>query len=135
MMRLLDLSGRAAIVTGGNSCIGLGMAKGLAAAGDALVIAGRNALKNGTPRPLSRCKPSGHRCWRSRPTSHLPGWIDTDLTRQARTELPGLHERVRACTPAVRRGVPEDCPGSAVFLASRASDFVTGTAIPADPLA
>jgi NAD(P)-dependent dehydrogenase (short-subunit alcohol dehydrogenase family) len=46
MMRLLDLSGRAAIVTGGNSCIGLGMAKGLAAAGDALVIAGRNALKN-----------------------------------------------------------------------------------------
>jgi len=62
----------------------------------------------------------------------LPGWIDTDLTRQARTELPGLHERVLARTPAARWGLPEDFAGIAIFLASRASDFVTGTAIPVD---
>jgi 2-deoxy-D-gluconate 3-dehydrogenase len=62
----------------------------------------------------------------------LPGWIDTDLTRQARKELPGLHERVLARTPAARWGVPEDFAGVAIFLASRASDFVTGTAIPVD---
>jgi len=41
-----DLSGRVAIVTGGNGGIGLGMATGLAQAGAALVIAGRNADKN-----------------------------------------------------------------------------------------
>jgi 2-deoxy-D-gluconate 3-dehydrogenase len=62
----------------------------------------------------------------------LPGWIDTDLTRRARTDVPGLHERVLARTPAARWGTTEDLAGVAVFLASRASDFVTGTAIPVD---
>jgi 2-deoxy-D-gluconate 3-dehydrogenase len=62
----------------------------------------------------------------------LPGWIDTDLTRQARQQVAGLHDRVVARTPAGRWGVPEDHAGIAVFLASAASDFVTGTAIPVD---
>ena len=62
----------------------------------------------------------------------LPGWIDTDLTRQGRKDVPGLNERVLARTPAGRWGVPEDLAGIAVFLAGRASDFVTGTAIPVD---
>jgi 2-dehydro-3-deoxy-D-gluconate 5-dehydrogenase len=62
----------------------------------------------------------------------LPGWIDTDLTRQARKDVAGLHERVIARTPAGRWGVPNDFAGIAVFLASSASDFLTGTAIPVD---
>ena len=62
----------------------------------------------------------------------LPGWIDTDLTRNARREVEGLHERVERRTPAARWGVPSDLAGVAVFLASAASDFVTGTAIPVD---
>jgi 2-dehydro-3-deoxy-D-gluconate 5-dehydrogenase len=62
----------------------------------------------------------------------LPGWIDTDLTRKAREQVPGLHERVLGRTPAGRWGEPADLAGIAVFLASAASDFVTGTAIPVD---
>ena len=62
----------------------------------------------------------------------LPGWIDTDLTRQARQQVAGLHERVLARTPAGRWGTPDDHAGIAMFLASPASDFVTGTAIPVD---
>ncbi len=62
----------------------------------------------------------------------LPGWIDTELTRTARRQIEGLHERVLARTPAGRWGLPEDHAGIAVFLASRASDFITGTAIPVD---
>ena len=62
----------------------------------------------------------------------LPGWIDTDLTRQARQQVAGLHERVLARTPAGRWGTPEDHAGIAVFLASAASAFVTGTAIAVD---
>jgi 2-deoxy-D-gluconate 3-dehydrogenase len=62
----------------------------------------------------------------------LPGWVDTDLTRQARKEVQGLHERVLARTPAGRWGDPADFGGIAAFLASGASDFVTGTAIPVD---
>jgi 2-deoxy-D-gluconate 3-dehydrogenase len=62
----------------------------------------------------------------------LPGWVDTELTRQARKEIQGLHERVLAGTPAGRWGGIDDFAGIAVFLASAASDFLTGTAIPLD---
>jgi 2-deoxy-D-gluconate 3-dehydrogenase len=62
----------------------------------------------------------------------LPGWIDTDLTRKGRAQIPGLHERVLARTPAGRWGRPEDHAGIAVFLGGPASDFLTGTAIPVD---
>lgn len=41
-----DLSGKVALVTGGNGGIGLGMAEGLAAAGTNVAIWGRNADKN-----------------------------------------------------------------------------------------
>jgi 2-deoxy-D-gluconate 3-dehydrogenase len=62
----------------------------------------------------------------------LPGWLHTDLTNGAIRELPGLYERVLARTPQGRWGQPEDLAGAAVFLASRASDFVTGIALPVD---
>jgi 2-deoxy-D-gluconate 3-dehydrogenase len=45
-MAPFDLTGRAALVTGGNGGIGLGMAKGLAQAGAAIAVAGRDASKN-----------------------------------------------------------------------------------------
>jgi 2-deoxy-D-gluconate 3-dehydrogenase len=62
----------------------------------------------------------------------LPGWIDTDLTKRAREQIDGLHDKVLARTPAARWGAIADFAGIAVFLSSRASDFVTGTAIPVD---
>jgi 2-dehydro-3-deoxy-D-gluconate 5-dehydrogenase len=62
----------------------------------------------------------------------LPGWIDTDLTKRARQEIDGLHDKVLARTPAARWGAIADFAGIAVFLSSAASDFVTGTAIPVD---
>jgi 2-deoxy-D-gluconate 3-dehydrogenase len=62
----------------------------------------------------------------------LPGWIDTELTRDARRQMEGLHDRVLRRTPAGRWGKPEDLAGIAVFLAAPASDFVTGAAIPVD---
>jgi 2-deoxy-D-gluconate 3-dehydrogenase len=247
-MRLFDLSGKVAIVTGGNGGIGLGMAKGLAEAGAAVVVAGRNEAKNaeavaelarlgaraiavrvdvtseescramvaktvqelgrldilinnaGTnirKRPEAYSLEEWHTILETNLTSAfvcsvaaypemkkagggkivnigsmmsifgasfttpyaaskggivqmtkamacawaqdniqvnaiLPGWIDTALTRQARAQIPGLHEKVVARTPAGRWGVPEDFAGIAVFLCSKASDFLTGTAIPVD---
>ena len=47
-MDLFDLKGKSALVTGGNGGIGLGMARGLAAAGARVAIAGRDANKNST---------------------------------------------------------------------------------------
>ena len=62
----------------------------------------------------------------------LPGWIDTELTRNARREVDDLHDRVLARTPAGRWGDIEDFEGLAIFLASAASNFITGVAIPVD---
>jgi 2-deoxy-D-gluconate 3-dehydrogenase len=244
-MTLFDLTGRVALVTGGNGGIGLGMAKGIAAAGASVMISGRNETKNAAAiaalggnaasvaadvtkpaeveamvaatlakfggldilvinagtnirKPAHEAtfeewhavisanldsafltakaaypalKASGHgkvittgsmttlfgaafapaysaskggivqftrsiaAAWASdniQCNAILPGWIDTDLTRQARIDVPGLNERVLARTPAGRWGAGDDFAGIAVFLASSASDFVTGTAIPVD---
>jgi len=247
-MTLFDLSGRVALVTGGNGGIGLGMAKGMAEAGAAVVIAGRNEEKNAAavavieavgakatsvvadvtdeaacgamveaavsnhgglhilvnnaginvrkePQEMSldewnqvmdvnmtgaflaskaafqpmrdagfgkiinigsmmsifgasfvpayaaskggivQFTKATAAAWARhniQVNAVLPGWINTDLTRRAREEVPGLHERVLARTPAGRWGEPEDHAGIAVFLAGPASDFVTGTAIPID---
>ena len=248
MTKSFDLAGRVAIVTGGNGGIGLGMATGLAQAGAALLIAGRNAAKNAAAvkalealgaqaaaveadvtvqaecRALIeaasgrfgrldilvnnagtniRKQPQDYTLeeWQSvlntnltsaflcsqaaypamqksgggkiinigsmlsifgaafagpygaskggivqlskslacawakdniQVNAVLPGWIDTELTRAARKDIPGLHERVLARTPAGRWGDPGDFAGIAVFLASSAADFVTGAAIPVD---
>jgi 2-deoxy-D-gluconate 3-dehydrogenase len=242
-MKAFDLSGRVAVVTGGNGGIGLGMARGLAAAGAKVVVAGRNAQKSAaaakeiggiaievdvlkeadcralvqkTAKQLGRLDilvnnaginvrkqpqeytlEEWHRVMDSNLTSAftcsqaaypemvkagggkiinigsmmsifgasfttpyaaskggivqmsramacawakdniqvnavLPGWIDTELTRGARAQVEGLHERVLARTPAGRWGDPGDFAGIAIFLASTASDFLTGTAIPVD---
>ena len=244
-MRMFDLSGRVAIVTGGNGGIGLGMAKGLAAAGAAVVVAARNPNKAeaavaelggksafialdvadeascramiaqvgeqfkrldilvdnaGTsirkpPEAYTAaewhavldtnltgaflCSQAAHPFMKKRGggkiinigsmfalfgsgyaapyaaskgalvqltkslavawaedniqvNAVLPGWIDTELTRDARQQVAGLHERVLARTPAGRWGAPEDLAGVAVFLASSESDFITGAAFPVD---
>jgi 2-dehydro-3-deoxy-D-gluconate 5-dehydrogenase len=62
----------------------------------------------------------------------LPGWIDTALTRRAREQIPGLNENVLKRTPAARWGTSDDFHGIAVFLASSASNFITGAAITVD---
>ena len=66
--------------------------------------------------------------------SILPGWIETDLTEPLRTE-EGFRERyelISARIPHGHWGIPDDMAGTAVFLASAASDYVTGVAIPVD---
>src|SRR5262245_13189861 len=247
-MTAFDLSGKVAIVTGGNGGIGLGMARGLAAAGARVVVVGRNAAKSeaavgelralgGEPvaiaadvadersvealvaETVARCgrldilvnnagmnirklpqelslaewrqvldtnltsvflcsraayphmrRAGGGKvvnigsmlslfgisfapaygaskgglvqltkslaaAWASdhiQVNAVLPGWVDTDLTREGRKLVPGLYAGVVPRTPAGRWGTPDDVAGIAVFLASAASDFVTGVSIPVD---
>jgi 2-deoxy-D-gluconate 3-dehydrogenase len=244
-MMLFDLTGRVALVTGGNGGIGLGMARGLAACGARVIVTGRDAAKNqaavaelggqsaalqadlldpaAAPKLVEQVlalagrldilvnnagtnirkpahlvtdeewatvldtnltsmmrltraaypalKASGHgrvinigsmlsifgvsfspaygaskgavvqytkslaAAWSAdgiTANAVLPGWIDTALTRQARKDVPTLHDSVLARTPANRWGDPSDFAGIAAFLASDAAAFVTGTAIPVD---
>ena len=62
----------------------------------------------------------------------LPGWFETELTDGARVQVPGLYERVLARIPAGRWAKPEDIAGTAIWLASPGSNYVTGAAIPVD---
>jgi 2-dehydro-3-deoxy-D-gluconate 5-dehydrogenase len=62
----------------------------------------------------------------------LPGFIDTDITRAGRAQMPGLKERIEQRTPAGRWGEPEDLAGIAAFLAAPASNFITGTVTAVD---
>ena len=239
-MTMFDLTGLAAVVTGGNGGIGLGMARGLAEAGASVVVAARKAEKAaaalaalgdrsifialdvtdetscramieqtsdrlgrldilvnnaGTSirkppeaytaaewhavldtNPVFAGRSSGHETKRRRqdhqhrqhvrvvrirlrrplcreqgcprPADEVTGRslgggqhpgqrglarLDRHRAdRDARQQVAGLHERVLARTPAGRWGVPGDLAGIAVFLASAASDFITGAAIPVD---
>jgi 2-deoxy-D-gluconate 3-dehydrogenase len=62
-----------------------------------------------------------------------PGWIETDMTAPVRTpEMRVMNDEIIARTPAGRWGKSEEIAGTAVFLASRASQFVTGETIRVD---
>src|SRR5262249_28284184 len=61
----------------------------------------------------------------------IPGWITTDMTAGVIRNEESFR-RIVARTPARRFGEPEECAGAAVFLASRASNFITGQSIPVD---
>ncbi|MCH8309751.1 MAG: glucose 1-dehydrogenase [Chloroflexi bacterium] len=62
----------------------------------------------------------------------LPGWIHTDLTAPIKTDFSERYETIRSRIPHGRWGEPEEMGGCAVFLASTASDYVTGVSIPVD---
>jgi 2-deoxy-D-gluconate 3-dehydrogenase len=62
----------------------------------------------------------------------LPGWFDTELTQRAREQIPGLHERVLSRIALGRWAKPADMAGTAVWLASAASDYITGIAVAVD---
>ena len=55
----------------------------------------------------------------------LPGWIRTKMSTDALGDIKRKNKIISE-TPAGRLGEPEDITGAAVFLASGASDFVTG---------
>lgn len=60
-----------------------------------------------------------------------PGYFDTNNTAALRADEKRNSE-ILARIPAGRWGAPEDLGGAAVFLASRASDYVQGTVIAVD---
>ena len=55
----------------------------------------------------------------------LPGWIKTEMTTKTLGDIKRKNKIISE-TPAGRLGEPEDITGATVFLASGASDFVTG---------
>ena len=55
-----------------------------------------------------------------------PGYFATDLTEPLRQEGTPFNDFIIKRTPASRWGQPEELAGAAIFLSSKASDFVNG---------
>lgn len=55
-----------------------------------------------------------------------PGYFATDQTAPIRTDGHPFNDFIIKRTPARKWGCPEDLKGAAIFLASKASDFVNG---------
>ena len=62
----------------------------------------------------------------------LPGWIDTELTRTAREQVPGLHEQRAGAHAGAALGQAGRFRRHRGVSGRPASDFVTGAAIPVD---
>ncbi len=60
-----------------------------------------------------------------------PGYIKTDMTALLQA-TPSFRDWVLERTPLRRWGSPDDCVGAVLFLASPASDYVTGTVLYVD---
>jgi 2-deoxy-D-gluconate 3-dehydrogenase len=63
-----------------------------------------------------------------------PGWIATEMTAIARDDpdWSEFNKMILTRTPAARWGEADEIAGAAVFLASSAADFITGTTLPVD---
>ena len=62
----------------------------------------------------------------------LPGWIHTDLTQGIKDNYKNRYDHILSGIPENRWGEPADLSGTAIFLASDASNYVTGVSIPVD---
>jgi NAD(P)-dependent dehydrogenase (short-subunit alcohol dehydrogenase family) len=61
-----------------------------------------------------------------------PGLIQTPLSRAWMASRPGVEEHYRKAIPLGRIGVPEECAGAVVFLASPAARYITGQVLAID---
>ena len=62
----------------------------------------------------------------------LPGWFTTELTAAIPERQKERYQLISSRIPAGRWGEPDELAGVAVFLASPASDYVTGSVIAVD---
>jgi NAD(P)-dependent dehydrogenase (short-subunit alcohol dehydrogenase family) len=60
-----------------------------------------------------------------------PGWIKTEISRAGR-ENPDFNSKVIARLPGGQWAEPEEVAGTAIFLASPASNLINGVTIPVD---
>lgn len=62
----------------------------------------------------------------------LPGWFMTELTEAIPANQPERFDLINRRIPTGRWGEPEELQGAVVFLASQASDYVTGAVLTVD---
>jgi len=67
-----------------------------------------------------------------RVNSIAPGWIETEMSSKALANDSARRDKIISRTPMQKLGSPDDIGWAAVYLASSAASFVTGTVFPVD---
>ena len=94
------------------------------------LVPGYSASKGGVAQ-LTKSLAIAYAAERIRVNALAPGWIATSLTRALQDD-DTRNRAVLDRTPMKRWGSPEDVAGAALFLCSRAADFITGVVLPVD---
>ena len=140
IVRLFDLSGKAAIVTGGAQWIGQGCALRLAEAGAAVMVVDINlAGAEETCQQIATAKGGVISMTRSLAKDLGEAGINVNcivpgpfLHDAVKKMAPDLYQGAIAHTVLKRSGTPQDIANAVLFLSSSASDFVTGAVLHVD---
>ncbi|MBS2964376.1 SDR family oxidoreductase [Actinocrinis puniceicyclus] len=126
---LCQLAGQHMLDRGGGSIVNIASIYGLAASGSlpqAAYAASKGGLVNLTRELAAQWARRGVRV-----NAVCPGWYWSELTSQM-LETEAGHGWVERRTPMGRPGAPDELDGVLLFLAGRASTYVTGAIIPVD---
>lgn len=128
---LFNLKGKTALVTGGYKGLGFAMAASLGEAGAREVLNGRN--QGAVTAARDELVANGIDAHMKQQGSGIgPGYFATDITAPIRVDGYPFNEFIINRTPTGRWGAPEELKGTAIFLASFASDFVNGQVVYVD---
>jgi NAD(P)-dependent dehydrogenase (short-subunit alcohol dehydrogenase family) len=70
--------------------------------------------------------------YKIRVNAMAPGWTETELTAHYKEKEREIYESIRDRTALKRWAVPEDLLGTLIYLASDASEYVTGQTLYVD---
>jgi 2-deoxy-D-gluconate 3-dehydrogenase len=119
-MNYFDIKGKKAIVTGAAQGLGLGMAEG------PVYTASKGAIAQ-----LTKALENDWAAKGINVNAIAPGYMNTDINEKIINNAT-LYEEISDRIPMCRWGTPEDMKEAVIFLASKASDYLSGAVIPVD---
>ena len=128
MKNTFDLSGKVALVTGGNGGIGLGMADAIARAGANVAIWGTNREKNARAAEQLRAHGNEAEAWVCNVADRAE--VDTAMAKAVHT--PDIRAGYHDAIPLNRYGLEQEIAAAVLFLSGDQAQYITGQTLAVD---